>query len=90
MWKRGNEIGEHFIHAKVSSVTEIEDGNILQRLPSGTTAPWGTLHIQNTGQDVNVDLSGAMIYVPIFVHCPFPLCSRETRTSALNVVITEA
>lgn len=90
MWKRRNEIGEHFVHAKVSSVTETEDGNMLQRLPSGTTARWSILHIQNAGQDVNVDFPVAMIYVPILVRCPSPLSSRETRTSSRKVLITEA
>lgn len=90
MWETANEIEEHFVHPKVSSVTETEDGNRLQKLSSGTTAPWGTLYIKNTGEDVNVNFPVAMIYVTIFVHCPSPLGSRETKTSARKVLITEA
>lgn len=63
---------------------------MLQRLPSDTTAPESTLHIQNTGQDVHIGFPVAVIYVHIFVHYPSPLGSKETKTSARKVLITEA
>lgn len=40
---------------------------MLQSLPSGTTAPWGSLHIQNTGQDVNVDFPVAIVCLFLFI-----------------------
>lgn len=86
LWKRGNEIAEHFVHPQASSVPETEDGNLyrgcLVPLPLGAPC---TFEIQ------------ARILMLIF-QLPWFMCillfialgSRETRTSARKVLITEA
>lgn len=58
----------------------------MQKLPSGTIIPWGTLHIQSTGQDVN---TGFPVAMHLCLHSPFPLGSSKTRAIASKVLMTE-
>lgn len=62
----------------------------VEKLPSSNTIPWGTLHIQSIGKDINAGFPVAMIYVHLCLHCPSLLGSRETSTAAGNVLMTEA